>query len=127
MSTTGYVPVRVIKDNAAQTLGASTTEVVSGPIRITAEDSLHFLAIFKVSAVVGSVDITLEHSIDGSTWDPIAKTETITGTGRTEFKLMAEVATDQPSLPLRPIARFKLTTIGGESITLDDLIVARRI
>lgn len=127
MSTTGYVPTRVIKAGDPVSLTASQTVVVTDTFRVTAEDSLNFLAIFNVSAVSGTVDITLEHSADGSNWDAIAKTGTISGTGRTQFSLLATLAGDQASLPLRPLARFKLATGGGESITVTDIVIARRI
>lgn len=127
MSTTGYVSVPIILGQQSQTLGASSSQVVTSTFRIMAEDSLNFLAIFHVSAVVGSVDITLEHSDDGTSWDAVAKTGSISGTGRTSYSLMAaDVASDRASLPLRGMARFKLTTGGGESITVDAINVMRR-
>lgn len=128
MSTTGYVPVRVIKASSPVSIAASTTEIVSDPIRITAEDSLNFLATFVTSAVTGTIDIVMEHSVNGSDWDAVPHpAATITATGRKDFRLNIQATADQPALPLRPLARFKLTTAGGESITLDDLIVSRRI
>lgn len=123
----GYTCKDVILDGDQQAVAASATaQPVSAVFHIFEGDSLHFRADAVVSAVAGTVDFILQHSCDGQNWDNV-KTFALTATGRIGCTLLVEVAADQTVLPLRPLGRFVATTGVGESLTLDAILLTRRI
>lgn len=129
MSSVGHFYRNVVKEGAAQVIGASVTDtVISDEFNISDHDSLYFRARVKTSATTVAVGITVKlqtNSHKDGTWLD-SKTVAVTTNGTFEIKLLPEVAGDQTFLPLLGLGRLVITTGAGDAVTIDSLHISKR-
>jgi hypothetical protein len=119
---TGYKMESVLLRGTAQDVAESSTKTaVSKVFTISAEDSLNMIVELTASAATGTVDVILQDSMDGTTWND-KKATTIASATTVSIKLtVADETNDAQYLPLRPLGRVVVTTAGGETITVSEV------
>lgn len=115
-----WVATEVIKDTAGVSVLTGVADVVSGKFRITAGGSTKMRIDAVVSAVTGTVDIRLEHSSDGITWETAATNAGVSVT--TESILILDTASTT-NLPLKHLGRIVVDTTGVGTVTVDSIKV----
>lgn len=110
------------------TVGASATKSpVSKNIMVSYCDALNGVVDISVSAatVADSVDLVLQDSMDGTTWNDVITTA-VTDTGTVTMRWNVQTTADQAFLPMRPQVRIVATTGVGDSITVDSILFATK-
>lgn len=128
----GYKSVSMLLAGAAQAVAQSqTNQAVTKSFMMSSEDSLFFLAKIKTSSTTVAAAITakLQESYDGSTWEDVGSPAnvSITGDGTFEISLNNGVAADAAVLPTWQHCRVVVTTGAGDSVTIDNVWVSRRM
>lgn len=127
----GYSFKNELIRGSSVTIGASATNtVVSNVFRITASDSLYFLAKLKSTTTTSTTGITakLQESYDGSTWEDVGNRAqvTITTNGTWEISLIATDSSDAAQLPLWPLGRLVVSTGADDAVTITECWISRR-
>lgn len=111
--------------------GASASnQVISKPIGLTKDGSLHLRVDVKLSSVAAGAGISmkLQHSSINGDWADLAganATVAVTGNGTFSMTQAVERATDQVNMPLKKMVRVLITTGAGSAATVDELRVSQ--
>jgi hypothetical protein len=108
------------------TVGASETNaVVSNVVRLESADRMGIAVLCRATACTGTVEFDVQHSPDGvNHWTAINTTDCrLSFTSATTQRLFINQLNTNAKLylPLFPFVRCVVTTVGGESITIDNI------
>jgi hypothetical protein len=120
----GYLVENKLLGGLSQVLGAGVDVAVSESFRMSAADSLNFVArVTAADFTVGAgITATIEESFDGTNWVATGKSVAITAAGIFEMSLNA----DDTEIPLAPQCRVTVVTTAGSAVTITAVHITRR-